>query len=61
MKKLSRNEMKNVMGGEEFVEDKACTVDSDCGTRTLTCGGVSSVVNGICRRSKCWWNVACAS
>jgi len=65
MKKLSREQMKNVMGGVEVViepigDDKKCANNSDCGSNVVVCGGNPYIVNeGRCINGGCRWGVVC--
>lgn len=38
MKKLTRDDLRKVMGGTNAPDDKACVTDSDCGSKNVTCG-----------------------
>jgi hypothetical protein len=57
MKKLSRYEMKKVKGG--LAEpSKKCSVNADCGTNVVTCGGDPWVVDGVCASDgTCRWQL----
>jgi len=63
MKKLSREQMKNVMGGvaiEPIGDDKKCTKHSDCGSNVVVCNGDPYLVNeGRCINGTCRWGAVC--
>jgi len=47
--KLSRTEMKKIMAGSGGGDAGNCTSDSDCGTKTQTCsGGTTITTQGRC-------------
>jgi bacteriocin-like protein len=57
MKKLSRDEMKNVIGGLNELLD--CSKDSDCGNKIMSCGGNSVTGIGDCVGGRCKWVAVC--
>lgn len=60
MKKLTRDEMKNVMGGFNLpADEKSCVTDADCGSKNVTCGGTTESTPGHCHNSTCTWNRVC--
>ena len=58
MKKLTRDELKNVMGGNA-PDEKSCVTDADCGNKDVTCGGTTESVAGHCNNLRCSWNRIC--
>lgn len=56
-KSLSKLEQKKIIGG--YGDDKTCTQDSDCGSKTLTCNNVPTTANGYCRNGSCKWVAVC--
>ncbi len=63
MKKLSRIEIKKIIGGLAAPPpppgDKNCTSDCDCGTGEVQCDGTTYTVMGHCHNSTCSWNKVC--